>query len=220
MSSLVVLSLIIGQFDMSGAEYHFDMSGSAETVVSRVEPFPLIAPPKKVTVFAYYASFKCPPCNDAKSEISQGKLLVDVVPKDAPEWVTSFPTFHWQQKDGSWMQHKGWPGLDRFQKMVLRTWNSEVERETRPTYKQQSSKFVGVSPNTRENVLRHLLQDGIHRGRFTDVESTLKTMSHDELLALHSDHHNGTVDWSWFGEKNIRHYVEPRRNKSFLFWKW
>lgn len=45
--------------------------------------------------------------------------------------------------------------------------------------------------NSRAELLRHLTTDGMHAGRFN--RAWLESLSYQELLSLHSDHHEGRV---------------------------
>lgn len=47
----------------------------------------------------------------------------------------------------------------------------------------------------RQDLIHHLLTDGIHRGSFSRAQ--LEAMSYAQLRALHSDQHEGRVRWSY-----------------------
>lgn len=234
---LVCLLSVSSGSDWSMVSTSWKMSDDVEAKVEH--PMPLFD--ERPVVYAYTME-GCVPCRSAKKEIAGKNLPFRVVWKtDVPEWVDSLPTFHWKTCDGTWKQLKGWNGLAHLSDRVTATTCDEERPQkksalaSRAIYKQHSRQSWGVEPNTRSSIIRHLLEDGIHRGKFS--RAGLESMSTSELLALHSDDHQGVVDWSIVpgGEREIIHTVKVSSNKrsgcsdckestnrkrSFLFWEW
>jgi len=57
----------------------------------------------KPVVYAYkFPGLRCPACVQLKQV--EPKLPVRLVWRDAPQWVHSAPTLHWQAADGRWLK--------------------------------------------------------------------------------------------------------------------
>lgn len=139
--------------------------------------------PQKQVVWCYVTD-GCGPCNQAKAAIqAAGDSLPFEVKftRNAPSWVNSFPTFHWNEPSGKSYKQVGWPGLEHLKRQVLGD-ASSYNAPLKPVWS-----FSGG--DTKPALIQHLLNDGIHRGKFK--KSSLDKMSRDELVMLHSKDHNG-----------------------------
>lgn len=73
-----------------------------------------------------YSTDPCGYCDLAKTAFEQQKELpfrvriIEATGGEVPTWVESYPTFHWQGRDG-WRQSVGWPGIDSFVEIWKRT---------------------------------------------------------------------------------------------------
>lgn len=141
------------------------------------------AAPERQIVWCYTTE-DCGPCQQAKAALSSaGDLGFDVkFTSNSPSWVTSFPTFHWNDKSGKSWKRVGWPGTEQLKRIVLG--DSSAMRS--PVNQTIWSLSTG---DTKPNLIQHLLNDGIHRGKFK--KSALDRLSRDELVMLHSKDHNG-----------------------------
>ena len=74
-------------------------------------------------------------------------------------------------------------------KVFGKTWQG-----VRYRYVQRTPFFTDIIPHNRQAYMDHLLTAPAHRGKFK--REKLFQMSNQELLALHSDDHMQTVDWS------------------------
>lgn len=117
----------------SDPEEYIDLSSASPPVTSvvvEVSPTPTteVAPPEVVHVapvderpeVRVYTTENCPPCLRLKHEIAglsneeSAELPVRFRQvAEVPEWVTGFPTLHWETADG-WVSTEGWNGLDKF----------------------------------------------------------------------------------------------------------
>lgn len=138
-------------------------------------------------VVTIYTTDGCGYCTAAKRDLAGAPFeLRDVSTRSGgvPRWVQSFPTFHWQGRDG-WRQFVGWPGKASF----LEMWT----RSTAEQYHGNAANAWTFPGSTRAELIAHL-DDGEHAGKF-DREQ-LAGMTFDELRALHADDHEGVVDWA------------------------
>lgn len=139
------------------------------------------ATPQRQVVWCYTTS-NCGPCEQAKAAIrAAGNYLpFDVkFTTDAPSWVDSFPTFHWTDSSGKSWKQVGWPGIEQLRGKVLGETALRSTPKTTWTY---------AGGDTKPALIRHLLNDGIHRGKFS--KNRLEQLTRDQLVMLHSKDHN------------------------------
>lgn len=140
------------------------------------------ATPQKQVVWCYTTE-GCGSCDQAKAAIqAAGDSLPFEVrfTRNAPSWVGSFPTFHWNDQYGKSWKQVGWPGIEHLKRQVL----GNVSSMRSPGKTIWS--FSGG--DTKPALIQHLLNDGIHRGKFQ--KSYLDKLSRDDLVMLHSQDHN------------------------------
>ena len=84
-------------------------------------------------------------------------------------------------------------------KQITDMWYKHVDqaKTQRAAYLKHTGWTYHLKPHNRERYIQHLLHENNHVRKFS-VE-LLNSMSLDELLALHSDDHAGTVDWLSLG---------------------
>lgn len=66
--------------------------------------------PRDVEIYIYTEEW-CPACTVAKNRIKRDAPWIKLIPKSGnqiPSWVTSLPTFHWNNRDGSGQSISGW----------------------------------------------------------------------------------------------------------------
>ena len=71
-----------------------------------------------------------------------------------------------------------------------------ISANSRPQYTQHTLIPADVIPHSRSSIIRHLLEDGMHRGKFD--RASLDLLTDRELFALHSDDHSDAIDWNLF----------------------
>lgn len=140
-----------------------------------------------------YVTDGCGPCNQAKADIqAAGSSLPFEVKftKNAPSWVTSYPTFHWNDSSGKSWKQVGWPGIEHLKRQVLG--NASSNRSKTTSYQVRSDLTGPIwsysGGDTKPALIHHLLNDGIHRGKFKRQQ--LEKLSRDQLVMLHSKDHN------------------------------
>lgn len=141
---------------------------------------PDVAEVKRPLVWCYTTP-GCGPCEQAKRALSGAKLPYDVrFTENAPQWVTSFPTMHWNDSKGVGRKAVGWVGVQELTRLVMESQQAAVSSGPRWTY---------AGGDTKPALIEHLLRDGIHKGKFS--KDYLERLSRDALVQLHSDDHNG-----------------------------
>lgn len=157
-----------------------------------------------------YCIPNCEPCKKLKTRFSE-MPAVKFVEYEAPSWVEGFPTLHWKGTDGNWYQVVG----NRFEEFKKR-----YKETTKPAPKANSVSLQGRSWSidgsfspSRSTLIEHLLNDGIHRGKFTRQE--LESRSTESLTILHSNDHNSHEKTT--GNVTTTRSYTPRRRRRFLF---
>lgn len=162
---------------------------------------PLVESPPKTTaaelpkVILFVAPY-CSPCLRAKAEIAAASdLPFEIIERpydEKPKHLTGgAPLFWWSatqtmpDNQHATKTKVGFTGLKDF----IELWRAS----RKPTYRRTSSTFWDIEPHSRERYITHLLQDGIHRGKFR--RDQLDRLTDSELLDLHSDDHEGRVQW-------------------------
>ncbi len=141
--------------------------------------------------------FYCGPCEAVKKEIESGVHTINYEFRDSPEWVRSFPSFHWKADSGKW---KAVPAasLDEFLRTYRRHNRQDGDDQTRSSvYSTNGRRWVLNGGSTRGELIEHLLYDSNHRGKFT--RSNLEGRTLAELELLHGDDHDNRVDWTQIG---------------------
>lgn len=140
---LFLLSLLTPTVAQAGVVYH---------------DLPVVAEKEIPEVFAY-STTGCPPCALAKKELEAAKDLPFRVvwKKEPPNWVSSFPTFHWHVKDGDWRKRDKWDGVEKLVEM----WKKSREESKKTQAGGPARPFTsGVLPdqqNGRRAVARDVL---------------------------------------------------------------
>ena len=144
----------------------------------------------------------CGPCQAYKTSGKLDRLMkrmattvVDI--DEHPEWrkqVSIVPTF-WLARRSSQTRVKSWTGItdaDTIEREITRireTKSGTITTTRTVSQSRNPSLFgrVGTSHASRESLINHLLNDGIHRGRWQiDI---LDLMSDDALDKAHNDDH-------------------------------
>jgi hypothetical protein len=89
----------------------------------------------KPKVYAYKdLSSACSRCEILESE--KDKLPVEIIWKQAPTWVTGYPTLHWKKPDGTWLQYQGWGNKSKNEFPII------YERSQQPAMKNERSDLI------------------------------------------------------------------------------
>lgn len=124
----------------------------------------------------------CGPCEQAKAALRGANLPYDVrFTEEHPQWVSGYPTFHWNDFKGEGRKCSGWPGTQRLTQLVM---ESQVQAAV-----SSGPRWTYAGGDTKPALIEHLLRDGIHKGKFS--KDYLERLSRDALVQLHSDDHNG-----------------------------
>lgn len=133
-------------------------------------------------------SFPCPPCEKLKKDRADGKLNQFDFPRYSVnqdyhppfKGLRSYPAIRFRDRSGSWKVVYGYDAS-----VVQRLRVELID----PPVKKNSTIYgsIGTSHESRETLIRHLLNDGIHRGRYT--LNQLNAMSDDQLDAAHDRDH-------------------------------
>ena len=199
--------------------FHFDLLGMPLHGSSgSPSPGPAVAIPpadtdRRPVVLVYVAppDQVCTVCERMKKEITEEKEVAIAFDfkSPAPAWVEAYPTLHWQTPDGKWKYFTGWKGLREFEALYDRTAATAKpvqSRQTSNSYPVRTSNWSHPG-NTREAIIQHLLTGAEHRGKFTRAQ--LERLSTSELESLHSDDHDGRVQWSRLPASSATRY-SPR----------
>lgn len=145
----------------------------------------------------------CGPCQQYKSsgklERLMSRIPTTVIDVDEdPQWgIRTVPTF-WLADRATKTRLKSWTGstdaetIEREVTRIRSTKSGTTATKTTVSKSRNPSLFgrVGTSHESRSTLIRHLANDGIHRGRWTS--EILESMSDDDLDAAHSaDHGRG-----------------------------
>lgn len=156
------------------------------------------------------ATFNCPPCDRLKQDRKDGKLDKFEFPPCSPTqeyyppWngMRSYPAIRFQEPDGSWKVIYGYNEAIRKQLIERLIPPGPPAVEAKPVSPAvappaKAVKAVGRNPSlygqigtsheSRETLIDHLLNDGIHRRKRTLLQ--LQAMSDDELNAAHMIDH-------------------------------
>lgn len=103
--------------------------------------------------------------------------------------VSSLPTF-WLMRQGTEEAQYAWKGAFKPEE-IISTANSQLKRKQ---VKQPASSSIygikGTSHESRETLIKHLSEDGIHRGKHS--LSRLQSMTDEQLNSLHDSDHGGS----------------------------
>lgn len=169
-------------------EWRFRWLDDGTTAAPETKPKPLVLA---------WGMANCQPCKKAKEQLVGDDLPFDVRWDDGkpPEWSESFgrPWFWWHSVGDD-------PRKEKTSGEKLEGWTTKAEfvarwkKSRQSSYRQHTSTTTDILPHSRERYVSHLLNDGIHRGKFTREQ--LQSLTDEELLALHSDDHAGTISWA------------------------
>jgi len=103
--------------------------------------------------------------------------------------VSSLPTF-WLMREGTEEAQYTWRGAFKPEEIISAA-NSQLKRKQ---VKQPASSSIygikGTSHESRETLIKHLSEDGIHRGKHS--LSGLQAMTDEQLNSLHDSDHGGS----------------------------
>ncbi len=132
--------------------------------------------------------FPCLPCENLKKDRAEGKLDQFQFQRYSEnqeyhppfKGIRSYPAIRFLDRNGVWKVVYGYDAS------VLQRLRVEL---IDPPVKKNSSIYgsIGTSHESRETLIDHLLNDGIHRGRYT--LNQLNAMSDDQLDAAHDRDH-------------------------------
>ena len=127
-------------------------------------------------------------------------------------WLRGVPAFDWRDQSDQWWTAP-WEGqvdalINRWTQSGGRAPNAPASGArsggarssgssycpTCPGYRRQQSSTWTFPGSSRTELIEHLLNDGIHAGRFS--RQYLMSQPYDQLHALHDDHHSGQVAWN------------------------
>lgn len=171
--------------------------------------------PKKVRHIVFATQKFCPPCREVEEKefpklkekgFKIGKLRevvnisvfdINETPDDLVHYPTeSTPTFFLTENGKIVDKKVGKQTAEQLEKW----YRSPIEKKSvRLQYPRRWKNWTGPDGVHQlysvEQAIRHLLNDGEHRGKFT--RSQLEKMSLAELRALHSDDHERIVKWQY-----------------------
>lgn len=96
-----------------------------------------------------YTQPNCPPCEVAKREIAQAADLPFRVDwsRAPPDFVSQFPTFHWEASPGSWRQRQGWDGVEGLRQIWSRSRGvATAGNESAPTPMAEVERVLSLLP--------------------------------------------------------------------------
>lgn len=184
----------------------FDVGSGLMHKVQTFDLRPLVETPATTAtesrpIMLAWSAPRCNPCQRAKADSSSFPFDIRWDIGEPPAWAANLgrPLFWWakngndptKQPIGNTVKHFGYENKDD----LISRWNtSRRQSATLREYRKQSNASWTVEGGTRSDYIRHLLSDGIHRGKFT--RSQLERLSTKELHDLHSDDHAGMINWS------------------------
>lgn len=150
-------------------------------------------------VMKFYYSAGCAPCRMAKIALTAQVRkdlpfqLVEIDTAKSREWGGAVPAFTWGE-GASRKAVVGWYGVNA----LIAAWSKNQVAEVRPQYPTRSSNWSGPDGRHQlgsvQQAIAHLTGDWPHRGHFE--RSVLQNLNLDQLRALHSDDHEGRVQWN------------------------
>ncbi len=153
-------------------------------------------------VVKFFTSKSCAPCREAKKVLTEGVRkglpfrLVEIDTEVSNEWDGKVPAFVWETNTSN-KYIIGFPGVDS----LVAAWQASRinDKITVPRdYRKRVLNWTGPDGHyftNREQVIRHLLWDSPHIRKFQ--VNVLNGLDFQELIALHSDDHEGRVSWSF-----------------------
>jgi thiol-disulfide isomerase/thioredoxin len=103
--------------------------------------------------------------------------------------VSSLPTF-WLMRQGTEEAQYTWRGAFKPDE-IISTANSQLKRkQVKSPASSSIYGFKGTSHESRETLIKHLSEDGIHRGKHS--LSRLQAMTDEQLNSLHDSDHGGS----------------------------
>lgn len=166
------------------------------------------APVGTVTV---YVRADCAPCRTLKRDVKNYSGLTFIF-RDASDGMDA-PTLEWQAQGATWTQ-VGWTGLQSF----VNAYNASIKPKVQQSSTVRSYNTSGYGArwthpgNTKAGIIEHLMNDGIHRGKFS--RSTLEGMSYQRLEALHANDHEGRAIVSSMSTTSTRTTKKRHRESS------
>ena len=149
-----------------------------------------------------YSAAGCLACEVAKKELSDESLPFTLIVKEkAPEWVKTYPTFHWSVSEKDWRQRDRYDGKERFVEMWKKSREqSKASAATRPFVRHDRASIGSRSEAkwsingdfkpSRSTLLEHLSRDGIHKGKHD--RKWLETLTPEQLRWVHDRDHGET----------------------------
>lgn len=172
----------------------FQMVGTPVSIPQPMSPEP--SPPDttevaKPTVYAYKDfAIVCPAC--LRLQQNAAKLPFKLEWKQAPKWVKSYPTLHWQGVDGEWYQYRWGTSENDYLKaaeLYAGTMEPQPEETQAPVFQTPLyyRNWRGVARWTWPGNLRTHLTQSPHNYTAEFIASK----SDRELINLHDQSHGG-----------------------------
>lgn len=146
----------------------------------------------------FYHSAGCHPCQVAKGALTAQVRkdlpfqLVEIDTAKSREWSGSVPAFTWGE-GSSRVALVGWYGVPA----LVSAWTKGQVAGVRRRYPTRGGNWTGPDGRHQlgsvQQAIAHLTGDWPHRGHFE--QSVLQKLNLDQLRALHSDDHEGRVNW-------------------------
>lgn len=190
----LVFSVLVAQeqfrVEVSPDVFRVTVEQPVESPAKPVETPIVIKEEKPFYVVMFTASW-CGPCQSWKNGGGPGKIRAakyNFTPIDIdanPKWksqVDRYPTF-WIVDHATRNPQYKFIGPTPPETIILK-----AEQLAKPQDRKSLFGLTGTSHESRETLIEHLLQDGIHKGRHS--RSRLQSMTDDQLNELHQQDHS------------------------------